>query len=106
MLVYSANDAFYGQNFNIMTVFCIVPPSPPRNLSIVDRTESSITVAWDPPMRQAGTCNVTYGVYTAINGGPRVKSHLVNETNAVILGKFILKQPCRHSTQLISVYYY
>ena len=66
----------------------IVPPSPPRNLSIVERTETSITVAWDPPIRQAGTCNLMYGVYTSVDGGPRVKVHVVDETTAIIPRKF------------------
>ena len=65
-----------------------MPPSLPRNLSIVERTETSITVTWNPPIRQAGTCNLMYGVYTSVDGGPRVKVHVVDETFAVIPRKF------------------
>ena len=66
----------------------IVPPSRPRNLSIVEKTKTSITVAWEPPIRQAGTCNLTYGVYTSVNGSPRVKIDVVDETMAVVPSKF------------------
>ena len=65
-----------------------VPPSPPRNLSIVERTETSITVTWEPPIRQPANCNLTYGVYTSVNGGPRIKVHVVDETTVVIPRKF------------------
>ena len=65
-----------------------MPPSPPRNLSIVKRTETSITVAWDPPIWQPGTCKLMYGVYTSVDGGPRIKVHVVDEAIAVIPSKF------------------
>ena len=52
------------------------------------RTKTSITVAWDPPIRQVGTCNLTYGVYTAVNGSPRVKIDVVDETMAVVQSEF------------------
>ena len=65
-----------------------VPPSPPRNLSIVERTKTSITVAWKPPIRQAGTCNLMYGVHTSVNGSPRVRISVVEETMAVVPSKF------------------
>ena len=57
----------------------------------MERTETSITVVWDPPVQQAHSistkCNLTYGVYTSVNGGPRVKIHHVDETKTVILSK-------------------
>ena len=64
-----------------------VPPSPPSNLRIVERTETSITVAWDPPMQQAGTRKLSYGVYTSVNGDPKVNVGVVNETLIVIPSK-------------------
>ena len=58
-------------------------------VSIVERTETSITVAWDPPIQQAGTCNLMYGVYTSVNDSSRVKiGDVVDETMAVIPSKF------------------
>lgn len=63
---------------------------------IVDRTETSITVGWDPPMQQpmrSTSCNLTYyGVYTSVNGSPRVKVHRnnIDETVTEILSKSTL----------------
>ena len=55
----------------------------------MEKTKTSITVAWEPPIRQAGTCNLTYyGVYTSVNGSPRVKIDVVDETMAVVPSKF------------------
>ena len=71
-----------------MYTIITVPPSPPRNLSVVERTETLITVAWSPPIRQSANCNLTYGVYTSVDGGPRVKVRVVDETSAVIPSKF------------------
>ena len=54
----------------------------------MERTETSITVAWDPPIWQPANCNLTYSIYTSINDGPRVKTvQIVDQTVAVILSK-------------------
>ena len=49
-----------------------VPPSPPTILSVVEVTDNSITVTWEPPVYH-GTGNLTYKVYTSFDNQPRTE---------------------------------
>ena len=64
---------FTLNNYTDQRRFHVVPPSPPRNVRVVNKTEDSITVAWDPP-KWPRTGNLTYGIYIATNGGDRIKT--------------------------------
>ena len=54
-------------------------------------TDNSISVSWDPPAENPGGRNLTYNVYTSLDGGARV---LVTEnvpvTSATIMSKYLL----------------
>ena len=56
----------------IYTALTAAPPSPPTSLCVVEVTENSITVSWEPPVYH-GTGNLTYKVYTTFDNRPRTE---------------------------------
>ena len=62
----SYNDAVYFDNVNIevITEPDLTPPNPPENLVLVDRSCSTLTIAWDLPLQaQDGEYATYYKVY-------------------------------------------
>ena len=65
-----------------------VPPPPPTNVRIVETTEDSVTVEWDPPV---GGANFTYDIYSSIANRDRVLAFAgVSGTRATVPSKLTL----------------
>ena len=66
-----------------------VPPLPPKNVCVTATTDSSISVSWDPPAENPGGRNLTYSVYTSLDGGAtRVLVANVPVTSATIMSEY------------------
>ena len=63
---------------------CAAPPPPPTNVQVVERTEHSITLTWDPPLGSDAGDNITYAVYTSGNNRPRTEAYRGTATMATI----------------------
>ena len=53
-------------------VIVAVPPSAPRNLQVVAKTDDSITITWEPPLENPGGRRISYNVYRSLDDDPRV----------------------------------
>ena len=52
--------------FQYGNVIVTVPPSPPRNLRVVAKTDHSITITWEPPLENPGGRSISYNVYNPL----------------------------------------
>ena len=60
-----------------------VPPSAPRNLQVVAKTDDSITITWEPPLENPGDRRLSYNVYRSLDDGPRVFITNTESTSAL-----------------------
>lgn len=62
-----------------------MPPSPPQNIRVVNKTKDYFILAWDPPKYpETDRQSLAYGVYTVTKSGARIKVYTTNEQKAVI----------------------
>ena len=65
---------------------CIVPPSPPQNVRVINSTDNSIALTWEVPEFDGGRGGLVYGLYYQASDGVRMKFGIVNGTTGEIRG--------------------
>ena len=80
----------------------VVPPSPPRNVRVVNSTDNAITLTWEIPEFDGGRGGLVYGLYYQADDRVRIKFGTVNRTIGVITGICIV---C-HVAVILMIFYY